>query len=57
MLKKKKININDRYRGELQKGPGNKINCYFTKINGEKTTIIVNYGTTIHQLLTNYLKI
>ena len=56
-VKEQKININDRYIGELRKGPGNKINCCFTKINGEKTSVIVNYGTTIHQLLTNYLKI
>ena len=56
-IKEQKININKKYRGELCKGPGQKINCYFTETSGERTTIVANYGTTIHQLLTNYLKL
>ena len=58
-IKEQKININEKYRYELCKGPGQKINCTFKDTMGERTTIIVvaNYGTTIHQLLINYLKL
>ena len=52
-----KVNINRKYKNKLIKGFGTKANIDFKNNNGSTTHIDADFGTTIQELLTTFLKL